>query len=107
MINFCDNLTCTNRAVGQPWHFNYICKYIGDSDSDSHFEIRSKKIMIHRILSKITAYTAVITIVSVATFTVVMNIQNMVVVLSQPKKTERTKLLHSYPKEIAVYHLNC
>ncbi|CAF1332299.1 unnamed protein product [Rotaria sordida] len=73
-IDYCYNITCENKGICRSMLMNYTCECLGESYSDRHCDIITKKILICRIISKSFAYIAIIPMTIVAMFVVIMDI---------------------------------
>ncbi|CAF3752751.1 unnamed protein product [Rotaria sordida] len=73
-IDYCYNITCENKGICRSMLTNYTCECLGESYSDRHCDIITKKILICRIISKSFAYIAIIPMTIVAMFVVIMDI---------------------------------
>ncbi|UJR34697.1 hypothetical protein I4U23_027474 [Adineta vaga] len=77
MINYClfKNITCFNNGICRPLLLNYTCECLGNNYySGRHCEIKSKKILIFKFISKSFSYIVIIALIIVVMFIVIMDI---------------------------------
>jgi hypothetical protein len=73
--NLCLNVTCENRGVCRPLLGTFKCECLGDNFySGLHCEIRTKKLIIFRTVSKSLAYIAILAMSIVVMFVIIMDI---------------------------------
>ncbi|CAF1316991.1 unnamed protein product [Adineta ricciae] len=72
-INYCWNATCLNKGVCFPLFMNYKCECVGDY-SGRHCEISSRRMIIHKIISKTVSYVTILVLIVTVMFFVIMDI---------------------------------
>ncbi|CAF1317154.1 unnamed protein product [Adineta ricciae] len=72
-INYCWNATCLNKGVCFPLFMNYKCECVGDY-SGRHCEISSRRMIIHKIISKTVSYVAILVLIVTVMFFIIMDI---------------------------------
>ncbi len=73
-INYCYNQLCNNNGVCRSLLLNYSCDCFGDSYSGRDCEIKAKRIIILKMVSKSFAYIAITAMASVAMFVIIMDL---------------------------------
>jgi hypothetical protein len=73
-VNYCQNITCQNKAVCRPLFLNYACECLSDSFSGRHCEIVANKLIIRQIVAKSFGYIGYLSIISLIMFVIIMDI---------------------------------